>query len=124
MMMLGGSPHMVADPPRFAQNTSARIIGTGLNFNSCDSSIVTAARNRITVILSMNIARIPDNTIKVTNSGTTLYLTILARRMQSQRKNPTLAIPSTMIIIPATNTIVSQLMPLEVSADCPAVYQK
>lgn len=43
---------------------------------------------------------------------------------QSQRKNPTLAIPSTMIIIPATNTIVSQLMPLEVSADCPAVYQK
>ena len=122
MMMLGGSPHMVADPPRFAQNTSARIIGTGLNFNSCDSSIVTAARNRITVILSMNIARIPDNTIKVTNSGTTLYLTILARRMQSQ--NPTLAIPSTMIIIPATNTIVSQLMPLEVSADCPAVYQK
>src|SRR5574344_576886 len=42
----------------------------------------------------------------------------------SQRKNPTLAIPSTMIIIPATNTIVSQLMPLEVSADCPAVYQK
>ena len=72
----------------------------------------------------MNIARIPDNTIKVTNSGTTLYLTILARRIQSQRKNPTLAIPSTMIIIPATNTIVSQLMPLEVSADCPAVYQK
>ena len=57
-------------------------------------------------------------------TNTTLYLTILARRMQSQRKNPTLAIPSTMIIIPATNTMVSQLIPLEASADCPAVYQK
>jgi hypothetical protein len=29
-----------------------------------------------------------------------------------------------MIIIPATNTMVSQLIPLEASADCPAVYQK
>ena len=29
-MMFGGSPHMVAEPPRFAQKISAIIIGTGL----------------------------------------------------------------------------------------------
>ena len=43
--------------------------------------------------------------------------------MHSQRKNPTLAIPSTMIIIPATKTIVSQLIPLDASEDVPPVYQ-
>ena len=48
---------MVADPPKFAQKISDRIIGTGLNFNRCASSTVTAARNRITVILSINMDR-------------------------------------------------------------------
>ena len=31
-MMLGGSPHIVAEPPRFAQKISERIIGTGFEF--------------------------------------------------------------------------------------------
>lgn len=45
-MMLGGSPHIVAEPPRFAQNISDKIIGTGLNLSSFASSTVTAARNK------------------------------------------------------------------------------
>ena len=68
MIMFGGSPHIVADPPRFAQKISDRIIGTGLNLSSCDNSIVTAARNNITVILSMNMASTKDmimNVIKI-----------------------------------------------------------
>ena len=32
MMIFGGSPHIVALPPRFAQKISAIITGTGLNF--------------------------------------------------------------------------------------------
>ena len=71
MMMFGGSPHIVAEPPRFAQNISDRIIGIGLNFNNSASSIVTAARNRITVMLSINIASTKDSSIKVRNNGTT-----------------------------------------------------
>ena len=63
---------MVAAPPRFAQKISERIIGTGLNFKSCASSTVTAARNSITVILSINIARILDITIKVMKIATVL----------------------------------------------------
>ena len=35
MMIFGGSPHMVADPPRFAQKISDKIIGIGSNFKSC-----------------------------------------------------------------------------------------
>ena len=58
--MFGGSPHIVAEPPRFAQKISARIIGTGLNLSRCESSTVTAARNRITVMLSINIASTVD----------------------------------------------------------------
>ena len=71
MMMFGGSPHMVAEPPRFAQKISERIMGTGLNSRSLESSMVTAARNRITVMLSINIASTKDNTIKVTKIGMT-----------------------------------------------------
>ena len=89
MMMFGGSPHIVALPPRLAQNTSDRIIGTGLNFKSCDNSTVTAARNRITVMLSMNIASTKDRTIKVRKMEITLYLTSFAILMQSHLKNPT-----------------------------------
>ena len=70
-MILGGSPHMVAEPPRFAQKISDKIMGIGLNFRSCESSIVTAAKNRITVMLSINIASMVDKIIKVTNSGMT-----------------------------------------------------
>ena len=66
--MFGGSPHIVEEPPKFAQKISARIIGTGLNFKSPESSTVTAERNKITVIESMNIERIAlisMNTIKI-----------------------------------------------------------
>ena len=69
MMIFGGSPHIVAEPPKFAQNTSDRIIGTGSKCNSFASSIVTAARNKITVILSMNIDKTAAMTINVTNNG-------------------------------------------------------
>ena len=44
--------------------------------------------------------------------------------MHSQRKKPTRAIPSTMIIIPVKNRIVAQLIPLDSSAASPAEYQK
>ena len=72
IIMLGGSPHIVAAPPKFAQNISARIIEIGLNLSSCESSIVTAAKNKITVILSMNIARNEDSIINVRYMETTL----------------------------------------------------
>ena len=42
MMMLGGSPHMVADPPRFAQKISASIKGTGSNLRADDNSIAVS----------------------------------------------------------------------------------
>ena len=122
--MFGGSPHMVAEPPRFAQNISAIITGTGLKFTIPASSTVTAARNRITVILSMNIDSIPDTSINAIRIGTGLYLTSFAMAIHSHLKNPTLAIPSTIIIIPAMNIMVAQLIPLEVSAALPAWYQK
>ena len=70
MMMFGGSPLIVAAPPRFAQKISARIIGTGLYFSIRDSSIVTVARNRTTVMLSMNIDRKPDMHMKQIRRGT------------------------------------------------------
>ena len=72
IIIFGGSPHIVAEPPRFAQKISDKIIGTGLNFNNLASSIVTAARNKITVMLSINIASIEDITINVINKGTGL----------------------------------------------------
>ena len=115
---------MVDDPPRFAQNTSARIIGIGSNFSSCASSIVTAARNKITVILSINIARTADMIINVIKTGIVLKCTNFAIVIHSQRKNPAFAIPSTITIIPAMKMIVAQLIPLELSDASPASYQK
>ena len=69
MMIFGGSPHIVAEPPRLAQNISDRIIGTGSIFNSFASSTVTAAKNRMTVMLSINMARTDDISINAINSG-------------------------------------------------------
>ena len=66
-------------------------------------------------MLSINIAKNVDNNMKVIKMGMLLYLTILAMRIQSQRKKPTRAMPSTMIIIPMIKRIVSQLIPFEVS---------
>ena len=111
---------MVADPPRFAQKISEIIIGTGLNFNSCANSTVTAAKKRITVILSINIANMADITINVIKIGIVLYFTAFAIRRQSQRKNPARPIPSTINIIPAIKRMVAQLMPADDSADSPA----
>ena len=56
---------MVALPPRFAQNISAKINGTGSKRRSLASSMVTAARNRMTVMLSINMASTADSSIKV-----------------------------------------------------------
>ena len=55
--------------------------------------------------------------------GMIWYLTSFAIFMHNQRKNPEFAMPSTMIIIPAMNTIVSQLIPAEASLASPAVCQ-
>ena len=110
-MIFGGSPHIVALPPRLAQNISDNIIGMGLNLRSCASSTVTAARNMITVILSINIESTAAIIVNVIKIETVLHLTKKAIFMQSQRKNPALAIPSTISIIPAIKRIVAQLIP-------------
>ena len=47
-------------------------MGMGLNFNSFASSTVTAAKNRITVMLSINMASTAERSIKARNSGTVL----------------------------------------------------
>ena len=124
MIMLGGSPHIVAEPPRFAQKISDRIIGTGLHLSVCASSSVTAAKNRMTVILSMNIASTKDISINVINTGIVRYFTSFAISRQSQRKNPAFPIPSTMIIIPKMKMMVDQLIPDEDASPSAAVYQK
>ena len=111
IIMFGGSPHMVAAPPKFAQNISDIISGTGSNLSTLESSTVTAARNSTTVILSMNMASTPDMHIKHTRSGTTWYLTAFASLRQSQRKNPAFPMLSTIIIIPKINIMVAQLTP-------------
>ena len=69
IIILGGSPHIVAEPPRLAQNISDKIIGTGLNFSIFASSIDTAAKNNITVMLSINIARQKDIIMNVINNA-------------------------------------------------------
>ena len=120
IIIFGGSPHIVAEPPRLAQKISAIITGTGLKFTTSASSTVTAARNRITVMLSMNMDSIPDTSIKATSIGMGLYLTILAIAIHSHRKKPTELMPSTIIIMPATNIIVDQFMPADISPADPA----
>ena len=119
--MFGGSPHIVALPPRFAQKISARIIGTGSNFSVAASVIVTDARNIMTVILSMNMARNADISMKQMRSGTVRYFTSFAIFRQSQLKKPAWPMPSTITVMPAIKIIVAQLIPL---ADSPPPYQK
>ena len=124
-MILGGSPHIVAEPPKFAQKISEIIRGTALNFRRVASSIVTAARNKITVIESINIANAKDIAINVINRGRTLYFTSFAISKHNQRKKPEFPIPSTIIIIPARKIIVAQLIPEEDSSPALApTYQK
>ena len=122
MMMFGGSPHIVAEPPKFAQKISAKTMLSGLNFSILESSTVTAARKRITVIESMNIARTNEISMKEIKIGIILYFTAFAMHIQSHLKNPTLAIPSTIIIIPTIKRIVAQFTPPD--SDSPVEYQK
>ena len=72
MIMLGGSPLMVAAPPRLAQKISGKIMYTGLNFRIRDSSTVMAAMNSTTVMLSMNMASTAERSMKLINRGATL----------------------------------------------------
>ena len=64
----------------------------------------------------MNMDNTADIIIKATRIGTGLYLTSLAIAMQSHLKKPTLAMPSTITIIPAMKIIVAQFMPLWLAA--------
>ena len=75
--------------------------GIGSNCNSLLWVIVIAARNKITVMLSINMDRTKARIINMIKIFVVLYLTALAMVRQSQEKNPESAIPSTMIIIPA-----------------------
>ena len=72
IIILGGSPHIVDEPPRFAQKISARMTGTGSKSSIRASSSVTAARNRMTVILSINIDSTADKTMNDMRMGTGL----------------------------------------------------
>ena len=52
MMIFGGSPHIVAEPPRFEQKISEMIIGIGSKCRRCASSTVTAAKKiKIGIVL-------------------------------------------------------------------------
>ena len=101
------------EPPKLAQKISASIIDIGLKSKRKDNSTVTAAKNKITVIESINIERTADNNIKAINIGITLYFTAFASLIHNHLKKPTLAIPSTITIIPAMKNIVAQSIPLE-----------
>ncbi|MBA7663124.1 hypothetical protein ES703_71163 [subsurface metagenome] len=72
MIILGGSPDIVAAPPVLAAKISAIITGTGSNLSRRESSIVTMARNKSTVMLSMNMERKPESSMKTISMGTTL----------------------------------------------------
>ena len=75
MMMLGGSPLMVALPPVLEANISATMTGTGSNLSRRASSMVTMLRNSSTVMLSMNMERNPEMSMKASSSGMTRHPT-------------------------------------------------
>ena len=70
MMMLGGSPHMVALPPKLAQKNLRQDHGNRVEAQGAAQPAVTAARNRMTVMLSMNMDSTAAMTMKHTSSGT------------------------------------------------------
>ena len=123
-MIFGGSPHIVEEPPRFEQKISAIMTGIGSNCNSLLWVIVIAARNKITVMLSINMDRTKARIINMIKIFVVLYLTALAMVRQSQEKNPESAIPSTMIIIPAMKMMVCQLIPFVLSVASAPARQK
>ena len=85
--------------------------------------MVARARNRMTVMLSMNIASAADSVMNATRILTGSYLTALARVRQSHLKKPACPMPSIMTIIPPMNRIVAQLIPLDSSVASCAAYQ-
>ena len=115
---------MVEEPPRFEQKISAIMTGIGSNCNNLLCVIVIAARNKITVILSMNIDSTNARAINITKIFVVLYLTAFAMVRQSQEKNPEIAIPSTMIIMPKMKIIVCQLIPFVLSVASAPACQK
>ena len=100
------------------------ITGTGLNLSVRASLIVTAARNNITVIESINMARTDERIINATNILTGSNFASLAILRQSQSKKPASAIPSTITIIPHKKMMVAQLTPEVCSDASSAAYQK
>ena len=69
MMIFGGSPDMVAEPPRLAAKTWEMMKGTGSNFSRWARRTLATARKRMTVILSMNMDRKADRIMNATNRG-------------------------------------------------------
>ena len=65
MMMLGGSPLMVAAPPRLAAKISPMIMGTGSNRRKCARRAVATTRNKTTVMLSTNMDSSAASTISI-----------------------------------------------------------
>ena len=111
MMMLGGSPLMVAAPPRLAAKISPMIMGTGSNRRKCARRAVATTRNKTTVMLSTNMDSSAASTIKLSMRGMGRNPNALARRRQTQSKKPASLIASTMIIMPARKRMVLQLIP-------------
>ena len=72
MMMLGGSPLMVAEPPRLAVKISAIIKGMGSNLSRWARRTLATARKRITVMLSMNMDSTAERIMKQISRGTGL----------------------------------------------------
>ena len=72
MMMLGGSPLMVAEPPRLAVKISAMMRGMGSNSSSFARLTLATARKRMTVMLSMNMDSTAERIMKQMRRGTGL----------------------------------------------------
>ena len=110
-MMLGGLPVMVAAPPRLAAKISPMIMGTGSMRSRRASRTVATTRNRTTVMLSTNMDSRAATAIKLSSRGMGRNPRLLARRRQSQSKNPASLIPSTITIMPTRKRTVLQLIP-------------
>ena len=110
-MMLGGSPVMVAAPPRLAAKISPMMRGTGSKRRYCASRTVAATRKRITVTLSTNMASSAARIIKLIKMAMGRKPRARARRRLTQSKKPASPMPSTSTIMPVRKNIVLQLMP-------------
>ena len=68
IMMLGGSPIIVAAPPMFENNTSEIRIGIGFKSRTCAILIVTGVSRSIVVTLSKNAERTAVTLHKMTTN--------------------------------------------------------